>query len=121
MTAGARSILGLYERLLNSWSVDTGRHWRADSPASGQCGVTALVVHDELGGEILKTDVNGAWHFYNLIGGKRIDFTMRQFDSPISYDDVPSNRDEALDDTSPERYRRLREQVAKASAEAPTR
>jgi len=84
MTAGAWSFIGLYERPLNSWSADTGRHWRSDNPASGQCGVTALVVQDELGGVILKTDVNGSWHFYNLISGKRVDFTMSQFESPIS-------------------------------------
>ena len=64
--------------------------------------MTALVVHDRFGGEILKTDVNGAWHFYNRIDGKRVDFTgMSQFDSPIGYDDVPSSRDEALGAIAP--------------------
>ena len=75
------------------------------------CGVTALVVHDELGGEILKTDVNGAWHFYNRIDDKRIDFTMSQFDSPIGYDDMPSNRAEALSDCSEQQYELLRARV----------
>ena len=107
MTAGTRSLLTLYERLRRSWSVETGRHWRADNPASGQCGVTALVVQDLLGGEILKTDVDGAWHFYNQVGGKRMDFTMSQFDSPITYDDLPSDRDEALNDCSQEQYELL--------------
>jgi hypothetical protein len=84
-----------------------GRQWRSDNPAAGQCSVTALVVQDELGGEILKTDVNGAWHFYNQIDGRRVDFTVSQFDSPIGYDDVTSNRLEALDDTSAAQYQRL--------------
>jgi hypothetical protein len=70
--------------------------------------VTALVVQDELGGDILKTDVNGAWHFYNRINGARVDFTMSQFEGPIAYDDVPSDPDEAMRHTTPEQYRLLR-------------
>jgi hypothetical protein len=95
-----RSLCRLLSAAERSWSIETGSHWRRDNPASGQCGVTALVVHDRYGGEILKTDVNGAWHFHNLIDGTRVDFTMSQFDSPISYDDVPSSRDEAFGDCS---------------------
>jgi hypothetical protein len=111
MTAGSQPLFDLYQRLRRSWSVETGRHWRPDNPASGQCGVTALVVHDELGGEILKTDVNGAWHFYNRTGDQRIDFTMSQFDSPISYDDIPSSREVALSDGSKMQYELLRSRV----------
>jgi hypothetical protein len=111
MTAGNASLVDFYQQLRRSWSVETGRHWQRDNPASGQCGVTALVVHDRFGGEILKTDVNGAWHFYNRIDDRRVDFTMSQFDSPISYDDVPSNRDEALGDCSQQRYELLRARV----------
>ena len=111
MTAGNQSLADLYTRLRHSWSAETGRHWRADNPASGQCSVTALVVHNKLGGEILKADVNGAWHFYNRIDSKRVDFTMSQFESPISYDDLPSNRTEALSDCSQTQYELLRERV----------
>jgi hypothetical protein len=111
VTAGSQFLVDLYQRLRNAWSVETGRHWQPGNPAAGQCGVTALVVHDELGGEILKTDVNGAWHFYNRIDDKRIDFTMSQFDSPISYDDIPSNRAEALSDCSEQQYELLRARV----------
>ena len=112
MTAGSADLADFYQRLLRSWSVETGGRWRHDSPASGQCGVTALVVHDRMGGEILKTDVNGAWHFYNCVEGKRIDFTMSQFDSPIGYDDTPSSRDEALGDCTPQQYQLLRTRIA---------
>jgi hypothetical protein len=111
MTEGNRSLVDLYTRLRRAWSAETGRHWRSDNPASGQCGVTALVVHDKLGGEILKTDVNGAWHFYNRVDAGRVDFTMSQFDSPISHDDLPSNRAEAFGDCSPAQYELLRERV----------
>jgi hypothetical protein len=101
----------LYEALRASWSVETGAKWLPADPARGQCSVTALVIHDVLGGEILKTDVNGYWHFYNRVGGRRWDMTVSQFETPIGYDDVPSNRDEALSDTSWERYRLLRQRV----------
>jgi hypothetical protein len=73
--------------------------------------VTALVVQYRFGGEILKTDINGGWHFHNRIGGSRVDFTMSQFDSPISYDDVSSSGDVALGDCSRPQYQLLRGRV----------
>jgi hypothetical protein len=112
MTSGQVGFADLFQRLRRSWSVETGRHWRSDSPAYGQCGVTALVVQDELGGMIVKTDVNGAWHFYNVIDGLRVDFTMGQFTSPIAYADLPSSRAGALRDCSEAQYRLLRDRVA---------
>jgi hypothetical protein len=113
VTAGSQPFADFHGRLRRSWSVETGRHWRPENPASGQCGVTALIVQDQFGGEIIKTDVDGAWHFYNLIDGKRVDFTMSQFDSPIGYDDLPSGRAEALGDCSQEQYELLSERVSK--------
>ena len=70
--------------------------------------MTALVAQEKFGGEILKTDVNGAWHFYNRIDGRRVDFTMKSIHSPIGYDDVPSSRDEALGDCSRQQYELLK-------------
>ena len=49
----------LREKLMSAWSIETGRKWRSDNPACGQCSVTALVAQDLLGGEILKTLVEG--------------------------------------------------------------
>ena len=111
MTTGCQSLIDLYRRLRGAWSTETSSQWRPDNPAAGQCSVTSLVIQDELGGKILKTDVNGAWHFYNRIDGRRVDFTMSQFDSPIGYDDLPSNRQEALNDTSVAQYELLRARV----------
>jgi hypothetical protein len=111
LTEGTHLWVALHDRLRRSWSVETGGRWRPDNPAAGQCGVTALVMQDSCGGEILKTNVNGAWHFYNRIDGKRIDFTMSQFMSPISYDDLPSSREEALNDCSPRQYEILSERM----------
>lgn len=41
--------------LSNSWSIESSTKWSKENIAKGQCGVTTLVVHDLLGGEILKT------------------------------------------------------------------
>ena len=104
----------LYQILRRCWSAETGRKWLRSNPALGQCSVTAMVAQDLLGGEILKTEVDGQWHFYNLVNGRRWDLTMSQFETPIGYADLPSSRTEALGDTSSERYRLLRERVLQA-------
>jgi len=90
----------LQQRLASAWSIRTNSQWSADNPARGQCSVTALAVHLLFGGDILKTRTAGGMHFYNRIGGETRDFTAAQFESPPSYDDLPSNADEALADTS---------------------
>lgn len=87
-----------------SWSLESSTLWRKDNPAAGQCGVSALVAQDHLGGEILKTKFGELWHFYNRIDGARVDFTESQFDAPISYSDLPSDREEAFADTNSEQY-----------------
>ncbi len=107
--------VALYRRLTRAWSSETSSTWRRDNPACGQCSVTALVVQDVLGGELLKTRVAGAWHFYNRIDGRRWDLTVGQFATPIGYDDLPSSRQEALADTSKQRYVTLVERLARAS------
>ena len=102
----------LYRRLTRAWSAETSTAWRRDNPACGQCSVTALVVQDVLGGEILKTKVADAWHFYNHIDGRRWDLTVSQYSTPIGYDDLPCSRHEALANTSKQQYARLVERLA---------
>lgn len=97
--------------LKSAWSIETSSKWLPENPALGQCGVTALVVQDLLGGDILKTRTGDAWHFYNRIGGKRMDFSEGQFSSPVVYSDFPADRKQALADTLPEQYRTLRERL----------
>lgn len=97
--------------LVNSWSIKSSSKWSMVNPAKGQCGVTALVVQDFLGGEIKKTKVKNSWHFYNVIAGMRYDFTATQFDEIINYTDVPSNRDEAYLDTNDAQYCYLKQNV----------
>lgn len=101
-------------RLTKAWSRETSSLWSPDNPARGQCGVTSLVVQDVFGGQILKTLLQQGPHFYNLIDGRRFDFTAGQFHEPIDYHDLPSDRDEAMSDTNPGQYRALRERLGLA-------
>ena len=87
--------------------METSPQWLPDNPTRGQCNVTALVVRDYLGGEILKTPVENDWHFYNRVDGIVYDLTAEQFSVVPAYLDIPSTRDEALAGTAPERYHAL--------------
>jgi hypothetical protein len=94
--------------LRQSWSLATSAKWLASNPARGQCNVTALLVNELFGGEILKPPLPDGDHFYNRIDGKRIDLTDSQFAAPVNYLDRPSDRREALVGTSAARYEALR-------------
>ena len=106
-------IKQLLEAFKNNWSLKSSSKWSMDNPARGQCGVTALVVNDILGGEIRKTPLAAGEHYYNVIQGIRYDFTESQFHEKISYEDVLSNREEALMDTNIEQYNYLKISVLK--------
>ncbi|WP_246509918.1 YunG family protein [Bradyrhizobium glycinis] len=67
----------------------------ADNPAAGQCNVTALLIHELFGGELLKTPLPAGDHFYNRIEGRRYDFTASQFDRLIAYMDLPASQADA--------------------------
>lgn len=97
--------------LLKTWSLQSSSKWSPENPALGQCGVTALVVNDLLGGDILKTQSPGGVHFYNRLSESRYDFTESQFMMPIIYEDLPSSREEAFSDTNAEQYNYLRRSV----------
>ncbi|HXV30842.1 MAG TPA: hypothetical protein VD840_10960 [Sinorhizobium sp.] len=108
------SISALQQALAQAWSPASSSRYTAANPARGQCSVTALVVEDLFGGEILKTETAGGAHFYNRIDGERYDLTLSQFDGPIRYDDAPATRGEAFADTSEAQYRALRERLGLA-------
>lgn len=61
-------------------------HWSPDNPSRGQCGPTALVVHDLLGGQLCVAEVHLAdgtqrgFHWWNrLPGDVDVDLTRDQF------------------------------------------
>lgn len=102
------SELNEFQRLLcRCWSVETSPQWLPENPARGQCNVSALVFHDRFGGEILKTQVQDEWHFYNRVAGRVYDVTAEQFEVRPPYLNIPSSREEALAGTSVERYQAL--------------
>ena len=102
--------------LRHCWSLETSSRWLPENPARGQCNVTALVVHDRFGGEILKTPVGDEWHFYNRVAGTTYDLTADQFVVLPAYLDCPATRDEALAGTAPERYQAFAARVSEALA-----
>lgn len=73
------------------WSVETCdtvdvHLWHAGNPSRGQCGVTALVLQEILGGELLVADVlfadgepQGVHYWNRLSDGQEVDFTREQF------------------------------------------
>ncbi|GAA3483552.1 MULTISPECIES: YunG family protein [Streptomyces] len=72
------------------WGADTSTpdhrpHWTPDNPARDQCGVTALVLNDLLGGELIRGEVRvdgerTDFHWWNRLGmGVEIDLTREQF------------------------------------------
>ncbi|MGG3641570.1 YunG family protein [Bacillus gobiensis] len=97
--------------LCKAWSIESSSKWSKDNPAKGQCGVTALVINDLFGGDILKTKTDGGWHFYNLINGERCDYTESQFTKPVQYLDAVSSRQEAFADTNENQYMYLKQKV----------
>jgi mutator protein MutT len=73
-----------------AWGPDTCdpsdlAFWHEGNPSHGQCGPTALVVHDVFGGELMLGEVHvGAetqgFHWWNrLPDGTEVDFTRQQF------------------------------------------
>jgi hypothetical protein len=102
--------LDLYRAISRVWAGDTASPtdaWSPSNPAQNHCSITSLVVQDYFGGQILTTRTSGGKHFYNLIDGKKWDLTVSQFAEPVPYDDTPSTRDEALSDTSQQKYELL--------------
>ena len=105
----------LPQRLRRAWSSETASTWTAENPARGQCSVTAIAVQRLLGGEILKTETAEGAHFYNRIGGIRYDFTAAQFPESVDYQDLASDVDEALTDTSRNQVRTLMRALGESS------
>lgn len=104
-------IKQLIEVLYESWSIESSSKWTKENPAAGQCGVTALVMNDLLGGDIVKTKLSEGWHYYNMIEGKIVDFSQPQFKEIPEYEHRPSNRQEAFTDTNKMQYEALKSRI----------
>ncbi len=73
--------------LKNSWTKESSSDsegWSFENPAWGQCAVTALIINDYLGGEIVWANAILPYgreisHYFNKICGFEKDFTIMQF------------------------------------------
>ncbi len=100
----------LRNALSESWSLKSARQWTEECPVAGQCNVTAAVVRDLFGGEILKTPWSVQTpHFCNCIDGQVYDFTDLQFETPITYLNEPSTIEEASAGYTGSEYESLRQ------------
>lgn len=65
-----------------AWSAETSADpaWSNENPALGQCAVTAILLQDILGGELLRGMACGGSHYWNrLADGVEVDVTREQF------------------------------------------
>lgn len=112
------NIGSLEAALRESWSRSTSAdspRWSPNNPAWGQCAVTALLVQDLLGGELLRGVVDGVSHYFNrLPDGSLVDLTREQFGSGAEVRDTAIRaRAYVLGFAETrQRYRRLRRAVA---------
>lgn len=80
------SLSDLLVALSRSWGTDTAQDAiKSRGPASGQCAVSSLIIHDCFGGSILRgsvaTDEGFVVHYWNeLPGGFWLDSTRDQFE-----------------------------------------
>lgn len=73
--------------LQKAWSKETSYcpdEWDERKSSSGQCAISALIVNDYFGGEIvwaeaLLPDGRKVSHYFNLVDGKEVDLTRSQF------------------------------------------
>lgn len=84
------NLLDLDRALRTAWAADTCSpddrdEWRPDNPAWGHCDITALVVHDVFGGDLMVGEVyldgtQHGFHWWNrLSSGVELDLTYEQF------------------------------------------
>jgi hypothetical protein len=86
------TLTGIAEALRAAWAADTcspddiaRAAWSPDNPAWGHCDITALIVNDLFGGDLMVAEVYSdgqqhGFHWWNrLSSGVEIDMTREQF------------------------------------------
>jgi hypothetical protein len=110
----------LEKTIAKSWSRETSddpRRWSCDNPARGQCAVTALIVQDFFGGDLLHGYINWTPHYWNLLPNRfELDLTKNQFKEVVfSGTPTQSSRQFILSNSTTRRnYKRLRKLVLAA-------
>jgi hypothetical protein len=86
------TLQALEAAIRGSWCRETcdptdAAVWAPSNPSRGQCAVTALVVHDLVGGQLLEAEVlypdgeRQGFHYWNRLAGLDVDLTGDQFTS----------------------------------------
>ena len=117
---------GLHERLLEAWSSETtadpdGYADPAATKSYGQCAVTALIVQDHLGGDLMRTTADGVSHYFNLLpDGTTVDLTRDQFPVTTRYTtaEVRSRDYVTSHPETARRYHLLKQRVTAIAAQA---
>lgn len=112
MESAPDDVLELYNDLLALWSPETcaprlRSQWSQENPTKGQCSVTAFLVQDLLGGEVLGVKLSdGNYHCFNVLESGVFDLTSEQFSGrQLSYAGaVPQTREAHF--AKEEKYRR---------------
>lgn len=87
------------EKLPKAWTLATSEvdDWASNKPYRGQSDVTALLVQERLGGEIVRVEYatpageTGA-HYFNLLpDGKRADFARASYPEGTEFSDAPND------------------------------
>lgn len=114
----------LERALREAWRSQTSSDptgWRPSNPAWGQCAVTALIVQDELGGQLLRASTANGSHYWNrLPDGTEIDLTREQFGGAFSADDAQvREREYVLSfEATRRRYELLRDSITRSAVAA---
>lgn len=137
-TVDGAFLMKLWKALYQSWDAETSAdpvNWGENSPAWGQCAVTALVVQDYMGGELLRGSLEKVpdpkiaamrSHYWNrLPSGREVDLTERQFHpSQKAYitPGEPRTQEYLLSNVSTaRRYARLKAKVGQLLGPSPFR
>jgi hypothetical protein len=118
--APSPSIDAMARHIAAGWDADTAwiDDWDETNPARGQCGSSALVLQDLLGGTVVRAMVEPTprhriVHYWNVLPLGQVDLTWHQFESEARITDAgPVERGELLDGPWFERrYRTLHRRV----------
>lgn len=114
------TLARLTVRVARAWCAETSAddRWSPDNPAAGQCAVTALVVQDHFGGDLLRVVNEGASHYFNVMPDHVwVDLTRSQFDTWAPSEPEVRTRDYVLSfKETAERYALLLNRLADGAA-----
>ncbi|WP_143229962.1 YunG family protein [Actinophytocola xanthii] len=112
--SGEVSRQRLFAALRSRWSAATSVDpaWSSGNPALGQCAVTALVIQEYLGGDLIRAKVGTVSHYWNRLPDGDIDLTREQFSRFVPTDVSVQQRERLLNNSETRsRYERLLSQV----------